>query len=129
MTQKLLELLQPPPQEGVPPQKVIAAIDHICFSFKQPLQPVFMVNVGGAVLPCLGNYDEALRMLENCGFAIFDTPEGSRAAVNPAHVLFYTNPELGMYSIMFPGKAGMTVKATISEVEGLFEPKSPIIGA
>lgn len=123
---KTLELLQPPQQEGAPVEKVYAAIEHICFAFKQPLQPVFIVNAGGAMLPCLGDYAATLETLEKCGFAVLETTESSRAAVNPAKVVFYTSQELGIYNLVFPGKAVMSVKSTISEIEGLFE-KSLII--
>ena len=127
---KFIELTQPPQQEGQGVVTIKAVIDQINFATKQSLQPVFMVALAGAALPCIGTYQDVLDGLESAGFILFDTPDGSQAAVNAKHVAFFVSPQLGIYNLMFVGKAGLIVKATLAEIEGMFEEnKSPIIGA
>lgn len=123
-----IELTMPPQQEGQEIQKVTAVSDQISFAFKQPLDPVFTMAMGVAVLPFIGDYDDVLEQLEEMGFTIFDTPEGAKAAINPNRVLFYMSPQLGVFSLMFDGKIGMSVKATTAEIKKMFEgDKSNII--
>ncbi len=127
---KFIELTQSPQQEGAGITQLKVVIDQINFAFKQPLQPMFMVAMAGAVMPCIGNYDDVLESLSAEGFAILNTPEGSQAAINAKHVVFFVSPELGLFNLMFAGKSGLTVRATTVEIEQMFEPdKSPIIGA
>lgn len=123
-----IELTMPPQQKGQEIQKVTAVSDQISFAFKQPLDPVFTMAMGVAVLPFIGDYDAVLEQLEEAGFTIFDTPEGAKAAINPNRVLFYMTPQLGVFSLMFDGKIGMSVKATTAEIKKMFEgAKSNII--
>lgn len=122
-----IELIQPPAKEGDPVQKITALSDHIMFAFKQPLQPIFQVAVGTAILPCIGDYEALLTELEESGLVVLDTPEGGKAAVNKDHILFFVSPSLGIYSLMFCGKMGMSVKATTADINGLFEKKSVIV--
>lgn len=123
-----IELTMPPQQEGQEIQKVTALSDQISFAFKQPLDPIFTMAMGVAVLPFIGDYDDVLEQLEEAHFTIFDTPEGAKAAINPNRVLFYMSPQLGVYSMMFDGKIGMSVKATTAEIKKMFEgDKSNII--
>jgi hypothetical protein len=122
-----IELTQPPQAEGQPIVKLKAIIDQIAFTFKKPFEPTFVVVIADAKLPCIGQYEDVLNGLAAEGFTIFDTPEGTHAAVNSDRVTFFTSPELGIYSLVFLGKAALTVRATTNEVEGMFN-KSPIIG-
>lgn len=123
-----IELTMPPQQEGQEIQKVIALSEQISFAFKQPLDPIFTMAMGVAVLPFIGDYDAVLEQLERAGFTIFETPGGNKAAINPNRVLFYMSPQLGVYSFMFDGKIGMSIKATTAEIKKMFEgEKSNII--
>ena len=119
-----IELTQPPREVGQPVQTITALSDHIMFAFKQPLQPVFQVAVGTAILPCIGDYESLLVKLKKAWLSILDTPEGTQAAVNKDHILFFVSPGLGTYSLMFNGQIGMSVKATQTDITGLFEKKS-----
>ncbi len=115
---KLIELTQ---QTDSIKLKVV--IDQINFVFKQPLQPVFMVDMAGmdgAMMSCVSNYDQVLATLDNEGFALLETPSGLKAAVNPKHILFFVSPELGLFNLMFTGKIGLVVKATTAEMEQMF---------
>lgn len=116
-----IELTRPPQQESQEIQKVTAVTDQISFAFKQPLDPVFTMLMGIAALPFIGDYDDVLEQLEEAGFALFDTPEGAKAAINPNRVLFYMAPQLGVFSLMFDGKIGMSIKATTAEIKKMFE--------
>ena len=122
-----IQLMQPPTKAGDPVQKVTALSDKIMFAFRAPLQPVFQVAVGAVVLPCIGDYGKLLQQLEEAGLSLLDTPEGTQAAVNKDHILFFASPGLGAYSLMFSGQMGMTVKATQTDITGLFEKKSVIV--
>lgn len=123
-----IELTMLPQQEGQGIQKVTALSEQISFAFKQPLDPIFTMAMGVAILPFIGDYDAVLEQLEAAGFIIFDTPEGNKAAINPNHVLFYITPQLGVYSLMFDGKIGISIKATTAEIKNMFEgEKSDII--
>lgn len=122
----IIELSAVPPQEGDPVQTVFIPIGKIAFVIKVPLQPVFMVSIDGIILPCLGDYDAVISKLESDGFAIFDTPDCVKAIVNPEKIMFYLNPEIGLFHLMFLGK-GINVKATTEEIQKLFNEKSSII--
>jgi len=113
---KLIELAQS--DKGSTQLKVV--IDQINFVFKQPLQPTLMVSIAGAMLPCVGDYNQVLESLGLEGFVLLDTPNGSKAAVNPKHILFFMTPELGLFNLMFTGKTGLVVKATTAEMEQMF---------
>lgn len=119
-----IELAQPTSAGNVP---ITIISEHISFTFKQPLQSMFQVGLGAIVMPCIGVYELLLENLKQEGFGIFDTPEGTKSAINPKHVVFYMSPKLGIYSFMFGGKSGVSVKATIDEITQLFSEKSPII--
>ena len=122
----IIELSAVPAEEGGPPQTVFIPVDQIAFVLKIPLQPVFMVNVSGAIMPCLGDYDAVSSYIELDGFRALGTPDGSKLVVNPEKIMFYTNLEIGMFHLMFPGK-GLNVKATTDEIKKLFDKKSSII--
>ncbi len=124
---KIIELMQPPQNNQAPVQKVQAMSSQIAYAFKQPLESVFAVNIGGAILPCIGDYDALLDTLTGEGFTVFDTPENGRAVVNSERVLFFVNPELGIYTLMFAGKSGMAVKSTLRDVENMLLKKSSVI--
>jgi hypothetical protein len=59
---------------------------------------------------------------------VFDTPEGTKAVVNGDYVLFYASPELGLFNLMFDGKAAISVKATSKQIESLVEPHAVFSG-
>lgn len=126
---KLTQPGPPNPQTGEqsPPVEITAAVDKIMFCFKQPLQPVIMFGLGGIVMPVMGDYDKIVDELVGYGLKTLDTPEGLKAVVNPDQVLFYFTPELGIYNLMFAGKAGLTVKSTTAEVEGIFKSGSNLL--
>lgn len=122
-----IELKQPPAKEGDPVQVITALSEHIMFAFRAPLQTVFQVAVGTVILPYIGDYEALLKILEGDGMAILDTPEGGKAVVNKEHILFFVSPSLGIYSLMFRGEIGMSVKATQTDIIELFEKKSVIV--
>ena len=122
----IIELSALPPKEGEPSQTVFIPVDQIAFVLKIPLQPVFMVNVNGLIMPCLGDYDNVLSKLELDGFRNLGAPDGSSVVVNPEKILFYVHLEIGLFHLMFLGK-GLNVKATTQEIEKLFDEKSSII--
>jgi hypothetical protein len=124
---KIIELMQPPSNNQAPVQKVQVVSSQIAYAFKQPLESVFAVNVGGALLPCIGDYDAILETLTGEGFTLFNTPEDGRAVVNPAQVLFFVNPDLGIYNLMFAGKSGMAVKSTRADIETMLLKTSSVI--
>jgi hypothetical protein len=93
------------------------------------LQPVFIVNISGAILPCIGDYDSVVEnLLKHDRLVVFDTPEGTKAVVNGDYVLFYASPELGLFNLMFDGKAAISVKATSKQIESLVEPHAVFSG-
>lgn len=122
----IIELSAVPPQEGDPVQTLFIPVDKIAFVIKVPLQPIFMVNVDGIIMPCLGDYDTVLSKLEFEGFRVLDTTDGVKLVANPEKIMFYLNPEIGLFHLMFPGK-GINVKATTEEIRKLFDEKSSIV--
>lgn len=122
----IIELSAVPPQEGDPVQMVSIPIDQIAFVLKVPLQSVFVVNISGILMPCLGDYDAVSLKLELDGFRTFDTPDGAKLVVNPEKIMFYINLEIGLFHLMFLGK-GFNVKATTEEIKKLFDKKSSIL--
>jgi hypothetical protein len=131
---KLVTLTQPPAGPQVPSVPVQAPVNQIAFVFKQPLQPVFMTALGDNIVPCIGDYDALLDELKDT-HVVLETVEGQKCAVNPDKIAFFFPTEIGQFSLVFtvsqPGQAGMaglTVKATTAEIEGMFaNPSSPII--
>lgn len=82
---------------------------------KNPLQPVMII------MPTIG-FATMSEVPLHPSWVEFDTKEGGRAYVNPDHVLFYANPNLGEYAIFFPGGTRIGVKATGAEMREKLDP-------
>lgn len=121
-----IELMQPPQEQGQAVQTITAVIEKISMAVKRPLDPMFAVIMGDITLPCIGSYDDFLQKVKSAGLAVFDSPEGGKVVVNPSHVMTFMSPQLGTYALML-GKTGAVVKATRSDIEDMFSPKSSIL--
>ncbi len=122
----IIELSAVPPKEGDPVQTVSIPIDKLVFIVKIPLQPILIVNIDGLMMACLGDFNAVTLKLELHDFRVLDTDDGGRAVVNPERIMFYLNPELGLFHLMFPGK-GINVRTTTEEIQKLFDEKSSIV--
>lgn len=81
---------------------------NVFYVLKQPFQPIFIAGLGfQAMIPSIPNFD----------LTKFITREEGDCYINPKHVLFYENPELGVYVFTFPDSNRLAVKATGAEVQ------------
>jgi hypothetical protein len=92
-------------------QDIQLVLDNVFFLHKPPLETFKQISCL-TPQPIITEADIPEEALLAAGLVRFETPERTYAWINPRHVMFYFNPDLGVYVLAFPGGSRVGIITT-----------------